>query len=60
MPKTYNDALLEYLALSQLRTELTGTLDFNLRTEISYRIGAAREKIERTLKGARRPERQDF
>lgn len=49
MTQGYRDALLEYLALSQLQSDLSGNQNYELRTQVSGRKELAREKLEKIL-----------
>jgi hypothetical protein len=53
MTQGYRDALLEFLALSLLESDLreVRSQDYDLRNEVSGRKGLAREKIEKALGG---------
>jgi hypothetical protein len=49
MTQAYRDALLEYLALSQLEDELRGSPVYELRNQVSGRKNLARMKLEKIL-----------
>jgi hypothetical protein len=55
MTQGYRDALLEYLSLSLLETDLreSRSQDYDLRGEVNGRKSLAREKIEKALTGRR-------
>lgn len=49
MKQTYRDALLEYLALTQLQDELRGEPDYDLRNAVSAAKIEARDAIAKEL-----------
>lgn len=53
MTQGYRDALLEYLALSQLEDELRGLPNYEFRNQVSGSKNLAREKLEKHLVGKR-------